>query len=433
MRQKPNTSSDTRATLARLRTLRHETGGPHPFAAEASVTRSEASRPAFPVISSGPADNRRSSWHTGLSRQDGLLRIDTLVPYGTRHGTAVLSPPPIEALSHFGLDGRRNPVTDGRTAGTGPVVLDCETTGLSTGAGTLAFLIGIARYTDRGLSLTQLVLDRIGDEQAQLHGLGTELALATGLVTYNGKAFDLTLLSVRHRLHRLEDAPRRLIQLDLLHPVRRTFGHCWPDAKLGTVERRLFGLVRHDDIPGADIPGVWREWLAGRDYHDRMAGVLAHNRTDLLTTALLPEALWIAQMDPETSGAYPAAAALELLKAKRAEAALRDLLAREPRLTGSALHLLATLARKAGHQAPALRAWKRLADEGDREAMIALAKHFEHRAKHYQQALRWTALAFARDPSCTETSARMRRLERKLAASRTHTRANRAGEDPVAL
>ena len=82
---------------------------------------------------------------------------------------------------------------------------DLETTGLSGGAGTLAFLVGCGWFDDDGGFVTrQFLLARHADERALLEAVAAELARAGALVSFNGKSFDAPLLETRYLFHRLD-------------------------------------------------------------------------------------------------------------------------------------------------------------------------------------------------------------------------------------
>src|SRR5205807_6762299 len=75
------------------------------------------------------------------------------------------------------------------------VFFDLETTGLSGGAGTYAFLVGCGRFGGDGAFLTQqYVLAAFGDERPMLETVARELARAEALVSFNGRSFDAPLL-----------------------------------------------------------------------------------------------------------------------------------------------------------------------------------------------------------------------------------------------
>ena len=74
---------------------------------------------------------------------------------------------------------------------------DTETTGLSTGAGTVVFLAGIGRLDGQRLIVRQLLLPDYPHEAALLREVAADLTAAQRMVTYNGRGFDLPLLTAR--------------------------------------------------------------------------------------------------------------------------------------------------------------------------------------------------------------------------------------------
>src|SRR4029077_3318966 len=98
---------------------------------------------------------------------------------------------------------------------------DLETTGLSGGAGTQAFLVGCGWVAGDGAVVArQFLLTRPSDERAMLEIVRAELARAGALVSFNGKSFDAPLLETRYAFHRVEWARDCLPHLDVLHPAR---------------------------------------------------------------------------------------------------------------------------------------------------------------------------------------------------------------------
>ncbi len=68
--------------------------------------------------------------------------------------------------------------------------LDTETSGLSGGTGTYAFLVGVGKFVNDEFVLQQFFMRNPSEELALLEELGKFLASAQALVTFNGKAFD---------------------------------------------------------------------------------------------------------------------------------------------------------------------------------------------------------------------------------------------------
>lgn len=161
------------------------------------------------------------------------------------------------------------------------LLLDTETTGLSGGTGTLAFLVGLGWWEGPELVVRQLWLPAPGREAGLLRALAEWAAPFAAVVTFNGAAFDLPLLRTRALMNRRADPLAHLLSWDLLPAVRRLWGRALADCRQQTIESEICGLVRGGgDIEGARIPEVWRAWLDGGGTEDMLC-VLRHNRRDL--------------------------------------------------------------------------------------------------------------------------------------------------------
>jgi uncharacterized protein len=165
------------------------------------------------------------------------------------------------------------------------VCLDTETTGLATAAGTLAFLVGLARWDGDQFRQTQLLLPDHADEAALLAEISAWVTPDAWLVTYNGRGFDWPLIEARYRLAG-RPAPVHAGHLDLLPFVRRVFRHRMEDARLRTVEGELLGVSRVGDVEGWEIPGIYLDVLRGGPV-EPLAGVVVHNEKDVRSLGLL--------------------------------------------------------------------------------------------------------------------------------------------------
>jgi hypothetical protein len=174
---------------------------------------------------------------------------------------------------------------------------DTETTGLAGGTGTRAFMVGIARFTATGLTITQFTTATMAAEAAMLRAVLECLGDDAVLVSYNGKSYDRPLLGTRLRLARIADPLSRFPHLDLLHPTRRRLRHALPDCRLATVERRWLGIVRDDDLPGSEAPAAWLAYLRGGS-SALLRRVGEHNAQDLASLA----ALLLKHVEPARDG-----------------------------------------------------------------------------------------------------------------------------------
>lgn len=202
---------------------------------------------------------------------------------------------------------------------------DTETTGLSTGAGTVIFLAAVARLEGSRLAVRQYLLPDFPHEAALLRALVADLAIAPRLVTYNGRTFDLPMLAARLTVHGLyrQQASMPAEHDDLLPDARRLFRRPLGGARLADVESRVLGVVRGTDCPGSEVPARYFGYLSGGS-PDILAAVLDHNAQDVVSLALLE-----AELVALRSGGWrtapvldPRGMALELLRAGQIDDAL---------------------------------------------------------------------------------------------------------------
>jgi len=313
---------------------------------------------------------------------------------------------------------------------TDALFLDTETTGLAGGTGTLAFIVGLGWFADGEFVTRQLFARDFTEEAAVLAHL-TELASDKRfLVTFNGKAFDISLLATRYVLNRQPDPLSSLPHLDLLHSSRRLLGHRLDDARLVTLEADVLGVHREGDVPGSEIPQRYFDWLRYRDAR-LMADVLEHNRLDVVSMAML--LVHLAELlerghDAEEPHPHDLLAAAKLHLERGNPARGEELVwwlveADAAEATLEAGRLLSLLHKRAGRWSLAIELWERMLveDAADLFAVEELAKWCEHRRRDFAQALALTMRACACAGSLSpddraDLSRRRERLERKLAS-----------------
>lgn len=298
--------------------------------------------------------------------------------------------------------------------------LDTETTGLSGGAGTLIFLIGLGWLEGDLLRVEQVFLADYPGEPEFLDRLGPLLGRGRQLVSYNGRAFDAPLLRTRFTLNRqiLAELPHA----DLLYWARRLWKREVPDCSLSSIEREVLGLERQQDVPGWEVPAVYSEYLR-RGWSPRLPLVWEHNLQDVRSLARLfarvNRLLTRREIPPRTDlaslgGWLAARGSLE-----RGLELLRSSFEAGDERAGRALSLHL---KRAGRWEEALGIWQELA-EGGRSlfAAVELAKHAEHRLRDpgaalewVQRALSWKLPLAARDRR--ELAVRQARLQRRLQA-----------------
>ncbi len=163
--------------------------------------------------------------------------------------------------------------------------LDTETTGLSGGAGTLVFMCGMGYFEAEEFVLEQTFLRSYSEEPAALWHIKQRLVQFPQLVTFVGKSFDRHRLAARMAVHRLRSRVLSSKHLDLYYMARRVWQEELPNVRLQTVERHKLGVQRDDDLPGAEAPVAFLEWI--RDGSGPVDRVFEHNRLDVLTLVTL--------------------------------------------------------------------------------------------------------------------------------------------------
>jgi len=296
--------------------------------------------------------------------------------------------------------------------------LDTETTGLSGGAGTVAFLIGLGWFEEGAFVFEQLLLRDLGQERPLLERLGRRMEQASMIVSYNGKSFDLPLLRSRRVLARL-GALRELPHLDLVHVARRVHRHRLAEHTLGRVESEVLGFERFGDIGGAEISSRYWHFLRTGDFA-ALDGVLEHNLWDVVSMAALVglygEPLGESREGGDPGGLAPVdwpGLARTLKRAGSLELASRIADRAVGRGGGAeAVRARGEIAKARGDKAQALADFASLLDTVDDPALrLELVKLYEHHAKQPLAAL----AVLARGTRETEEAAakRRRRLEKK--------------------
>lgn len=165
------------------------------------------------------------------------------------------------------------------------VFLDTETTGLSGGAGTYVFLVGLGRFTRAGFELWQGFLPHPADEKTLLNETAARIFDASLIISFFGKSFDRHRLEDKMRLHGVAPPFEARVHLDLYHPLRRAHRGEFENCRLKTLERELVHVARGDDLPGSFAPAAWFDFLGKRPH--RLEGVFRHNREDVLSLVSL--------------------------------------------------------------------------------------------------------------------------------------------------
>lgn len=162
---------------------------------------------------------------------------------------------------------------------------DFETTGLSGGAGTVAFLAAIAWAEKGELRTEQFFLLDYPGERTFLDAFASRFDDESVLVSHNGKAFDWPLFRSRCIMSGRR-IPGFALHIDLLATARRLWRSRAGGASLGELEAHVLGKRRLGDIPGAEIPAAYLSFLESGD-PGRLPAVCSHNAEDVASLAAL--------------------------------------------------------------------------------------------------------------------------------------------------
>jgi uncharacterized protein YprB with RNaseH-like and TPR domain len=364
-----------------------------------------------------------------------ILVVDRQYRPGHRHGRTTIA----DALPSGDTCWPELSLLAGTSCAGRALFIDLETTGLAGGAGTYAFLVGCAWFDGGVFRVRQFFLSSFTAERALLEAVRELASTCHVIVTYNGKTFDLPLIETRFLLHRLETPFTEMPHVDMLHPARRMWrpgedgaeGGC----RLTHLERLLCGHLREDDVPGFEIPSRYFQYVRSGDARP-LAGVLEHNRLDLVSLALVTA--YAAQL--VEAGAEAARTAREALglgrlyergghgdRARacfaRAAGLSTEPLDADPLTRIEALRAYAVLSRRQRRYPEAAAAWQQIVSCSDcpprvaREAAEALAIHHEHRLRDPRIARSFAIKSLQDYQSASQMQAlqhRLARLDRKL-------------------
>ena len=264
--------------------------------------------------------------------------------------------------------------------------LDTETTGLGGGSGVWAFLVGMAAFDEEGrLEVEQLLLQSPADEAALVERVAERIRASEFLVTYNGKTFDLPLLSSRAVMCRLPPLAKRP-HLDLLHVARRLHRDRLGACRLVTLESEVLGFERGPDIEGGEIPARYAHFLRTGD-EAALSAVVEHNAWDVASMAALvglygePYELMHPTDLLGMARTFKRAGALSVAE-RAAETAL------ERGAGPEALRVRGSIAKARGERARALADFEAFsAEASDPAVRLELAKLYEHFLKLPARAL----------------------------------------------
>lgn len=276
--------------------------------------------------------------------------------------------------------------------------LDTETTGLSGGAGTVAFLVGVGYFDGDEMTVEQYLMRDYDEEAFVLSRVADRIRERGTLCTFNGSTFDLPLLENRMIMNRMR-MPAYERHIDLVHIARRVWKLRLKKCNLTHLEEAVLGRTRQDDLPGAQVPERYFSFLKTGNM-GLLEDVLTHNRQDIASLSDVLERLIALHASPLTAPAREDIFSLGRIYDKRGQAEMARKCYRAARggsLTAPSDRLLAESLRRSGLYAQSAAAYERAlhTGSGDVRLHIALAKIYEHKTGDLPAALRHTRQALA--------------------------------------
>lgn len=327
-----------------------------------------------------------------------VLKIENFYPFGHRHGNTIFDRKYIsDVIQDVGkVKNKSGDIND-------LVFLDTETTGLSGGTGTLAFLIGLAGFEQNGIRLIQFLIEDPADEQAMLLEVSNFLGEKATIVSFNGKSFDLPLLKTRFILNKMPITFSDCAHLDVLHVSRKIWRNRLESRSLKDLEQEIIEIPRSDDeIPGLLVPEVYFDYLRTGDGR-QLSGVIYHNGMDILSLVALYiriSSMLEIEINSEKLHFLDAYSLGKIFQeiGELEKSNLLFLYSLEKMNSGQiesidARSRLAENYKKKKIWQKAVQYWNENAKFGDMLSCVELAKYYEHYCCDYQQAQYWTIKA----------------------------------------
>jgi uncharacterized protein YprB with RNaseH-like and TPR domain len=275
--------------------------------------------------------------------------------------------------------------------------LDTETTGLSGGTGTFAFMIGLGFFQEDGFLVHQFFMRDYSEERASLSMLNELLRSFQFLVTFNGRHYDIPLLETRFILSRVSSSIREMPNFDLLFPSRRIWKGAYENCRLITLESQLLGVERVDDIPSEYIPYLYFDYLRTGDA-EKIYRVFYHNQMDILSMVALAGRIHLVYHDPQVARPRKGVEHFALGRLfwehgypEKAISSFEIALKRcNEDLSWEVMRWLSMALKKTGQGERARSLWEEMATwphKKDAYPYVELAKYHEHRLKDLERAI----------------------------------------------
>jgi len=363
-----------------------------------------------------------------ITRFGEVLLFEDFLPYGSYHGDVIIS-----VGDNFAELHKLAKISTIDNGIKNHLFIDTETTGLSSGTGTIPFLIGFGYFDQTGFKLGQLILENPSNEPAQLVEFSKVLHNFENTITFNGKSFDLPLIHTRFALNKIPDTLNRFSHIDLLHLSRKIWKSRLADRSLKELEKHILHYTRSsEEVLGWMIPQIYFDYLKSGD-GTLLKNVSYHNAIDVVSMAALYIKINIMLndlLDRQTidhSDLFAIGQMYEQINENEKALIIYNTCFSSTKFRGNELlnlcRHMAVLYRKQEKWNEAINFWNICAELDDMEACISLAKYNEHIIKNIGEAIGWIEKAesilltspipiFRKKRLISEIDARKKRLER---------------------
>jgi len=303
---------------------------------------------------------------------------------------------------------------------------DTETTGLSSGAGNVPFMIGIGYYEPEQFVVEQLFIRNPAEERAMLVYFNHVLSRFGYIATYNGRSFDWPIMKSRYVMNRMKLVKPDISHVDFLFASRSFWRNILPSCRLNMVETQRLGFHRLDDLPGFLAPTYYFQYMSEKRV-ELIERIFVHNEYDILTLAALAVHFCLALQGKFD---YASMKAEELVriglwfgkmnKPQLAEEVFAQLLQRPTIWISEHCLTIAAYYKRKGNERLAVEIWQHFLTAVKShhiqwmsfEPLIELAMYYEHRLRDYAAALKYAEQARMRNSFIASTQ--LQQLQRRI-------------------
>lgn len=274
--------------------------------------------------------------------------------------------------------------------------IDTETTGLG-GTGTTVFLVGVGYFAGNSFIIKQFLMRDVDEEAALLTAVRKLLGEFSLLISFNGKCFDVPVLTNRFVLNRMEQVNIRE-HLDLIYPARRIWSYL-DSCALSNLEQQVLDVKRGDDLPGEEVPSYYFRYLQEGN-SEYLQPILRHNLVDiksLVSLLILLNRIYTDNFEIELSARELYNLARYQERKKLLHISIKNYEKAYQKASGEFINkeiekMLSWQYKRAGKWDQALNIWEKMmkADRGKLFPYIEMAKFYEHKRKNFKQALDYT-------------------------------------------